>query len=82
MLKCSDIPKRVNWRRWDIGGEINKLKMHRKMCVTAHFSVHRVFITMLPEKQFKLHMIFKPDFSKTGRRYSRLSLPADSGVSV
>jgi hypothetical protein len=40
MLQCTDIPKRVNWRRWEIGGEIKKIKLHRKMCIDAHFSVH------------------------------------------
>jgi hypothetical protein len=61
--------------RWGIGGKIKKIKLHKKMCMG-------VFISMLPKKLYKLHIIFKPDFSKTGRRYSRLSWPADSGVSV
>jgi len=43
MLECSDIPKRVNWRRLEIEGEVKKIKMHRKMCINAHFSVHRSF---------------------------------------
>ena len=82
MVECADIPKRVNWMRWEIGGETRKLIMHRKMCINAQFTVHRVFIPMLQAQQCKLHIIFKPDFSKMGRRYSRLSRPADSGVSV
>ena len=82
MLECADIPKRVNWMRWEIGDEITKLKMHRKMCINAHFSVHNVFIPRLPKQHCKLHIIFKPDFSKMGRRCSRLSCPANSGVSV
>jgi len=36
----SDIPKRVNWISWEIGKEIIKFKMHRKMCIDAQFSVH------------------------------------------
>ena len=43
MLECSDILKRMNWMILEIGGETRKLKMHRKMCMTAHFSVHRSF---------------------------------------
>jgi hypothetical protein len=40
MLECADIPKRVNRMRWEIGVEIKKLKLHRKMCIDARFSVH------------------------------------------
>jgi hypothetical protein len=42
ILECSGIPKRVNWIGWKIGKEIIKFKMHRKMCIDAQFSVHRV----------------------------------------
>jgi hypothetical protein len=30
MLEFSGIPKQVNWIRWEIGGEINKIKNAQK----------------------------------------------------
>ena len=30
MLECADISKRVNWTRWEIGGEIKKIKNAQK----------------------------------------------------